>query len=428
MPQHEIAIVVFVFLPLGLMVLGWGLLWVASWRRQRASSSTPFDNSPVVLTAVGITLLLLGLFLFAIFASSLVLIPVVIPIMVVVVVSAFIRYRQSEVRYLIWNLAEAADHGIPLVKAARAFASERGGHLASSARRLADYLDAAMPLSVALARSGLWVSSEVKLAADIGERTGTLGPSLQKAVEQSNTFERSVGSIAAKFVYLSCIGFFMFCIVTFMMIKIVPTFEQMFNEFGMELPAATVLLVTVSRSIVMYWYLLVPILMLFALVAVVGVLSYVGISIQSLPVVRLLFTPIDSATVLHSLSIAVQRKQTIPDSLLLLANLARSVGSRRRLDVAVQQVAEGTHWCGALQQAGFISRAQGSVIKSAERAGNLAWALDEMADSSIRRTAQRAQAVLNVLFPTVLLGFGFSVFIVAVGMLAPLFSLISGLA
>ena len=213
-----------------------------------------------------------------------------------------------------------------------------------------------------------------------------------------------------------------------MMIKIVPTFEQMFMEFGLKLPAATLLLVAISRAIISYWFFLLPIMMLLALIAVVGVLSYVGISIQSLPVVRILFTPIDSATVLHSLAIAVQRKQTIPDSLLLLANLARTAGSRRRLDVAVQQVTEGTHWCGALQYAGFISQAQGSVIKSAERAGNLAWALDEMADSSIRRTAQRAQAVLNILFPTVLVAFGFSVFIVAVGMLAPLFSLISGLA
>ncbi len=427
MSQHEIAGLVFVLIPLGLIVLGWCLLWMASWKRRQASSSTPFDSSPIALTVGGVSLMLLGLFAMVILTTYFLAI-VVIPVMVVVLVAAFIRYRQSEVRYLIWNLAEAADHGIPLVKAARAFAGERGGHLAYAARRLADYLEAAMPLSLALARSGLSVAGEVKLAADIGEHTGTLGPSLKKAVEQSNSFEQSIGSVTAKFIYLSWIAFSMCGIVTFLMISIVPTFEEMFNEFGLELPAVTQLVMAICRAVVMYWYVLVPLFLLFVLVGLVGLISYIGISVQSLPIIRAFFRPIDSATVLHSLSIAVQQKQTIPNSLLMLANLARAPGTRHRLDVAVRQVSEGTHWCGALQQAGFISRAQGSVIKSAERAGNLAWALDEMADSSIRRTAQRAHAALNILFPSLLVGFGFSVFLVAVGILAPLFSLISSLA
>ena len=74
-----------------------------------------------------------------------------------------------------------------------------------------------------------------------------------------------------------------------------------------------------------------------------------------------------------------------------------------------------------------MTRAQATVFKSAERAGNLAWALDEMADSSIRRASLRAQAALNVLFPGLILVCGMGVMFVAVGMLLPLFSLISKL-
>ena len=45
------------------------------------------------------------------------------------------------------------------------------------------------------------------------------------------------------------------------------------------------------------------------------------------------------------------------------------------------------------------------VFKSAERTGNLAWALDEMADSSLRRSAYRVRGFVSVAFPIVLIAF-----------------------
>ena len=64
------------------------------------------------------------------------------------------------------------------------------------------------------------------------------------------------------------------------------------------------------------------------------------------------------------------------------------------------------------------------MFQAAERTGNLAWALDEMADSTLRRSAYRMRAALNVALPALLVAFGGLVLCFAVGMLLPLFSLI----
>jgi type IV pilus assembly protein PilC len=45
-------------------------------------------------------------------------------------------------------------------------------------------------------------------------------------------------------------------ILTFIMLRIVPTFEEMFAEFELELPAATQLLMSMSKNIATYWYLI----------------------------------------------------------------------------------------------------------------------------------------------------------------------------
>jgi type IV pilus assembly protein PilC len=45
-------------------------------------------------------------------------------------------------------------------------------------------------------------------------------------------------------------------ILTFIILKIVPTFEEMFTEFGLKLPAMTQLLIAISTGIATYWYLI----------------------------------------------------------------------------------------------------------------------------------------------------------------------------
>ncbi len=427
MSTHTIEEAVWGLLPLSLLLLSGALMWYAWARRKRPGDVTPFAKRSMILTTFGWISLALGIIGIA-GTTALFFSPIVLVAVVVVLVSGIRRYWRSDTRYLIWSLAEAAERGIPLEKAARAFASERSGTLASRAHSLAEYLEAAVPLSLAITRSRLPVSSEIRLAADIGEKTGTLGPSLQKAVQQANAFDNTLGSILAKFFYLSCIVFVMLSIVSFMMIKIIPVFEQMFAEFGLELPGATRWLIWASSIVVNYWFLLIPIMGMLAAGVVIGMLAFVGVPVQSLPIIRYFFGPVDNATILSSMAISVKQRQPITDTLALLAGLARSSRSRYQLGMVVQRIEEGQYWTDALQQSGFVNKSQNAVIRSAERAGNLAWALEEMADSTIRRTGHRAQAALSFLFPSCLIAFGIGVLFVAVGMLMPLFSLIGNLA
>ena len=272
MSSYELIIVSWGILPLTLLFCGVILLWIASWRRMRKSMANPFARSSISLTFLGWTFLSLGVVGVAISTAWWFGIITII-VVLVVTISGLVRHRLCEMRFLIWSLAEAAERGIPLEKSARAFASEQNGLMAGSARNLAEYLDAAMPLSVALARSGFMVSAMVRLAADVGEKNGTLGPSLRQAVEQTSVFDRTLSSILAKFFYLGCLVFVMVMMVTFMMIKIVPVFEQMFEEFGIALPAATELLISISRFMVNFWFLLLPLALLLLFAVVVGLLS-----------------------------------------------------------------------------------------------------------------------------------------------------------
>jgi type II secretory pathway component PulF len=88
---------------------------------------------------------------------------------------------------------------------------------------------------------------------------------------------------------------------------------------------------------------------------------------------------------------------------------------------------QGEDWCESLRRVRLIANADAAVLKAAQRVGNLAWALDEMADSSLRRWAYRLRAVLNVVFPLLLLAIGIFVMLIVIGLFLPLIKLIEGL-
>jgi protein transport protein HofC len=88
----------------------------------------------------------------------------------------------------------------------------------------------------------------------------------------------------------------------------------------------------------------------------------------------------------------------------------------------------GLPWQDSLRALGFISRYDAAVLHAAERAGNLAWALTDVADSSERRQTLRQRLLVNVLFPLLVLLMGGVVFFIVIGLFLPLVSLIQGLA
>jgi type II secretory pathway component PulF len=127
------------------------------------------------------------------------------------------------------------------------------------------------------------------------------------------------------------------------------------------------------------------------------------------------------------LALAVRQKWSLSDTFRKLAAYFPQRTLRDRLVRAAGRTDLGIHWCDSLHRARILRRSDCVLLKSAERVGNLAWALDEMADSSLRRAAYRLRALVSLAFPLCVLLFGACVFFIAVAILLPLFSLIAGL-
>jgi general secretion pathway protein F len=341
----------------------------------------------------------------------------------------YFKYMAAERRALLWALAVAAEKGIPLEQAARAFADERSVQIGMRSARLADLLEQGIALPTALSMSRNPLPADALLAARLGAESGRMGEALRMSLDYGDHFEAVLRDVAAKYCYLLGIVATALVIVSFTMLRIVPVFTKMFEEFELELPRLTILMVAVSEFFVVYWWFIVP-LALFPLLALLaaGVTFYLGSSRYELPLLQRIWLRCDSSLVMRALAVSVRQQQDLAAAVYRLSRQYPRNSIGRRLAKASQQIDNGQSWTEALQRVGLIRIADRAVLESAQRVGNLAWALDEMADSTLRRFAYRLRATIQVVFPLVIVGFGVLVFWFVTGLFLPLIAMIQGLS
>jgi type II secretory pathway component PulF len=341
----------------------------------------------------------------------------------------YFKYMAAERRALLWALAVAAEKGIPLEQAARAFADERSVQIGLPVSRLADLLESGVPLPAALTMSRNRLPADALLAARLGLESFRLDESLQMSLVYGEQFEAMLRDVAAKFFYL--IGFVLvgMLIVTFTMLKIVPVFIWMFQDFGLALPAVTESLVSASTFFVEYWWAVIPpIAALMMILLAAGATFDLGSSRYEIPVFQRIWLRCDSALVMRALGLSVRQQQDLNAAVSRLSREYPRASIGRRLLKASQRIEQGHSWTEALHRVGLIRGADRAVLESAQRVGNLGWALDEMADSTLRRFTYRLRAALQIVFPLVILIFGALVLWFVTALFLPLVSMIQGLS
>ncbi|MGE0758067.1 MAG: type II secretion system F family protein [Pirellulaceae bacterium] len=340
--------------------------------------------------------------------------------------AVIVRWRQAEQRNLIWLLTVAAERSIPQHEAARAFAQGRTDAVGDRALRLTEYLEAGIPLGLSLQRAGIRVPPAVRLAADLGQHTGTLPTALRQA-DLGSSVDSALQQATHWLFYFAYIAAGCTLVLTFSLLKTTPVIERMYADFGMELPRATQALIAMAVAAAQHFYLFLPFVAVGLATLVIAVLHFVGISIRALPGTNWLWWRLDAALVLRWLAEAIRQRRSAGEMVRLLSGYFPARHMRRQLEKAGTHIDQGVPWAQSLRDVGVVGRTEARVFDAAERAGNLPWALDEMAERSLRRFSFRLRATLDLLLPFLLILIGACVLFVAIAMVMPLFNLINAL-
>jgi hypothetical protein len=307
---------------------------------------------------------------------------------------SYLRYREGRQAEFLQLLLAAVAAGMPLVPAVRAYRDERpvrsehwaafGWFVASAtllllplwiwlrARRFdlrveqfAEELESGASLSEALRVVPDVASRETRLAAAVGEATGTLASSLRRADRER------VGAawleVAPRLIYPFFVLLFVLRITAYLMMEIMPRYRRIMDDFGQKLPAVTQGLVDVWEAID-DWSLAIVLGFWLAIFGIAAIIASPTVR-WYLPLLGRLYRWDVQGQVLRALGRLLGAEMTAPQSLRLLVEAAELPPVvQRRLAGAAAAVERGDDLDDALRGAGLLPESMAPLVRAAARA------------------------------------------------------------
>jgi type II secretory pathway component PulF len=334
--------------------------------------------------------------------------------------------RQSQLtrqRVHLALVAAAAEKQIPLAPCIEAFGREQGGRFDLRARKLATDLRSGIPLGAAIARSPGVLPKAAELAARVGQECGRLGPALREEIVSQSESSALRNATAGRLIYVYIVLLSAPLITTFAMIKIVPSYQKIYSDFDVTMPAITTFVLRLAANPIVRGLLGISSLLATGMLCC-GALWYIGWPPVTPPGLGRLLLRFDRGRILRALAFPAEQGRPLEPMIENLAAKYPRRGTRRRLRQAAEQIAGGHDWIATFRAHGLVAQVDAGVLQAAQRVGNLPWALREMAESNERRLLYRLEVLLQVGSIIMIVLFGFLTLLFCLAFFLPLVKLI----
>jgi type IV pilus assembly protein PilC len=329
---------------------------------------------------------------------------------------------------LLLILAVAMRTQAPLAEECESLADASRGRFRQRLRDLAARLRRGERLSEALrAIPGLAPAQTVtalRLAEDLGNVAEVANQEAQRFRRREEDRLQGRFSMAGLSFYVCCFFLLTAGIIAFVTWWVVPRFMKILQDFKTPVPGPTRLLVHALTAVSNAWYLFVA--------AFLGVIAWAiwvlvrrgGWAGFNTRVFSFFYPRIETPGVLRSLAQTVACHHPLSFGIEALEVHHPHRGIRRRMRRLREQVIRGSNSFEPLADARLLSPREADALTCAQRAGNLAWVLESLADTIERRHRSFVESVVETVQPTVIAAIGLMVLGICVGMFYPIIHVI----
>jgi protein transport protein HofC len=347
-----------------------------------------------------------------------------IPVLIIGWTFIELKRRRVLQQALLETMAVSAERRLPLSPAVRAFAEDVGGRFGRRAAELATLLEVGETLPDALGQVDGLMPRDAMPSVRVGYRSGALARGLAQAAAMDDRQKELWGPFAAKMLYAAGLPCIACGSVLFTLVFVVRLYHQVLKSLGdPPLPRLTLALLQLSDYLEVGWPFLALVAGIFVFLFLYGVLRYLGVPLLDLPGTGHMLRRQHTAAILENLALAVEHGHSLYGTIHALGKCYPKKAIRNKLNCVATDIENGIAWCESLRHRGLVGEADFAVLQSAERLGNLPWAMEETAKSNRRRLALRLKVLMQLLFPPVVLGFGAIVLFMVVAVFLPLLTI-----
>ena len=306
-------------------------------------------------------------------------------------------------------------------------AEEHRGRYRRRLLRLAKHLDEGTSLPDSLEQIPGTLSDEQILNIRLGMQSGTLNETFQRMLaEQTSSGKNLVHRIRQMSTYATFIGSIFLLVLSFISIKIIPSFVLIFEDFSLDLPRISQYFIRIIVAFVNNWL---PIVL--AVLFVVWLLkSETSRRFFRRHVLSRFLPPViqlRSASLLNQLGIAHQAGRPLPGILSSLARYHYDSTIRKKLLFVRNEVEQGADIWNSMRTVHLVTPAESQTLSCPVPADCKSWTLHRLADAKRQHVATRLELFIQILQPLVVVFLAAIVLFAAVACLAPMFNMIEAL-
>ncbi len=332
------------------------------------------------------------------------------------------------------QLSTLQDAGLPIVQSLQILSDmQRPGKFKGSLGAVTEDVQSGTMLSEAMSRHPkIWDKLYTNLVR-AGESAGALDVILRRLAEFREKAERLKKKVIGALVYPAAVMTIASGILTFIMIFIVPKFETIFKELGVQLPGVTIVLIDFSNFIGSWWG---------ASLLVAFVLAIVGIKMlkktekggnlidriwMRTPVFGNIVKKSSIARFTRTLGTLVTSGVGFHEALDITKAATPNVVVRNAIQAVRDSVKEGETINEPLRRSGVFDDIVVNMIKVGEETGELDKMLMKIADNYDEEVDSAVAAMMSLHEPLLIVFMGGAVGFIVIALFMPLIKLIEDL-
>lgn len=327
------------------------------------------------------------------------------------------------------QLATMISAGLPLVQALDVLASqEKNKAFQKSITNVVQLVQGGSKFSQALAKQkGIYSEVELNLIA-AGEESGNMVEMIQKVADNLSKQKDFQSKLRGAMIYPIIIFFAVIVVVTMLMIFMVPAVEELYTDFGSELPWITQLMVNISNFITSFWWLLAVVVALTVVAARYYRSTQSGREVTdrillSMPIFGNLSVKSQLAEFSRLLSMLLRSGISIIDALNIVSNSMPNIHFKKAFRIAALEVEKGIPLAVPLSKNDDFPIVLSRIVATGESTGNLDKVLDDISKYYQTEVDNITNNLTKLMEPIILLIVGGVVAFLALVVYVPIYNL-----
>ena len=327
------------------------------------------------------------------------------------------------------QLATVLTTGIPLVRGLVGLSADTSNRsLSRTVRNVAQRIEQGQSLSEAMVAHPRTFNTMYVSMVRAGERAGTLDEILEELAVYLEKMDAIKTKVRAAMAYPVFVMIFALLATMFLLLKIVPTFQEIYADFGQELPAMTLFVIGISNAIRANFLLSVGIAAAVLAFFLIWTRTPSGRYAMHYALIKMpVFGPIVRKAVMsrfaRTFGILMKSGLPILESLELVKGAAGNAVVSAAIDDAKAKIGSGQEITGSFRSTKKFPEMLLQLMGTGEESGNLDAMLLKTSDFYDRQVEASVHGLTSLIEPLLVVVVGGMIGVIVVTMFLPIFYL-----